>query len=88
MYCLSPERKPAPNTIIRLCLQKLRRGARAQSGLRPDRCHDLGASTFVMQSTDHISIVPGYDAFNISSEGVGDIVLNCNSIVRQSLNSV
>ena len=28
---------------------------------------------FVMQSTDHISIVPGYDAFNISSEGIGDI---------------
>ena len=43
---------------------------------------------FVMQSTDHISIVPGYDAFNISSEGVGDIAFVADSIVRQSLNSV
>jgi hypothetical protein len=30
---------------------------------------------FVMQSTDHISIVPGYDAFNISSEGIGDMAI-------------
>lgn len=43
---------------------------------------------FVTQSTDHISIVPGYDAFNISSEGVGDIAFVADSIVRQSLNSV
>ena len=43
---------------------------------------------FVTQSTDHISILPGYDAFNISSEGVGDIALVADSIVRQSLNSV
>ena len=43
---------------------------------------------FVTQSSDHISIVPGYDAFNISSEGVGDIALVADSIVRQSLNNV
>ena len=43
---------------------------------------------FVMQSTDHISINPGYDAFNISSEGVGDIALVVDSTVSQSLNSI
>jgi hypothetical protein len=43
---------------------------------------------FVMQSTDHISIIPGYDAFNISSEGVGDIALVVDSTVSQSLNSL
>ena len=42
----------------------------------------------VMQSTDHISIVPGYDAFNISSEGVGDIALVVDGIVSQSLSSI
>ncbi len=43
---------------------------------------------FVMQSTDHISIIPGYDAFNISSEGVGDIALVVDSTISQSLNSI
>ena len=43
---------------------------------------------FVMQSTDHISIIPGYDAFNISSDGVGDIALVVDSTVSQSLNSL
>lgn len=43
---------------------------------------------FVMQSTEHISIVPGYDAFNISSEGVGDVSLVMDSRIAQSLNSV
>jgi hypothetical protein len=33
----------------------------------------------VKQSTDHISIVPGYDAFNISSDGVGDLVSGAGS---------
>jgi hypothetical protein len=42
----------------------------------------------VMQSTDHISIVPGYDAFNISSEGIGDIALVVDGIVSQSLSSI
>ena len=42
---------------------------------------------FVMQSTDHISIISGYDAFNISSEGVGDIALVLDSTIRQTLNS-
>ena len=43
---------------------------------------------FVMQSTDHISIISGYDAFNISSEGIGDIALVVDSTVSQSLNSL
>ncbi len=43
---------------------------------------------FVMQSTDHISIIPGYDAFNISSEGIGDVALVVDSTVSQSLNSI
>ena len=43
---------------------------------------------FVMQSTDHISIVPGYDAFNISSEGVGDTALVLDAIISQSLSSI
>ena len=42
---------------------------------------------FVMQSTDHISIIPGYDAFNISSEGLRDIALVLDSTISQTLNS-
>jgi len=42
---------------------------------------------FVMQSTDHISIIPGYDAFNISSEGLGDIAVVVDTTVSESLNS-
>ncbi len=42
----------------------------------------------VKQSTDHISIVPGYDAFNISSDGVGDLVVVFDRTMSQSLNSV
>ena len=30
---------------------------------------------FIEQSTDHISIVPNYDEFNISSNGIGDVCL-------------
>ena len=43
---------------------------------------------FVMQSTDHISIVPGYDAFNISSEGIGDVTVVADTTLSQSLNSL
>jgi hypothetical protein len=43
---------------------------------------------FVMQSTDHISIVPGYDAFNISSEGIGDMAIVADITLSQSLNSI
>ena len=57
--------------------------------------YDLTAETtiraqlpLVMQSTDHISIVPGYDAFNISSEGLGDVAVVLDSTVAQSLNSI
>ena len=42
----------------------------------------------VKQSTDHISIIPGYDAFNISSDGVGDLAMVLDSTLKQSLNSV
>ena len=42
---------------------------------------------FVMQSTDHISIVPGYDAFNISSEGIGGMAIVADTTLSQSLNS-
>ncbi len=31
---------------------------------------------YIRQSTDHISSVPGYDTFEIESQGVGDIYLN------------
>ncbi len=31
------------------------------------------AVPYIKQSTDHISIVPGYSAFNIESSGIGDI---------------
>ncbi|MFT5483618.1 MAG: hypothetical protein ACI9GW_002276, partial [Halieaceae bacterium] len=30
---------------------------------------------YVKQQTDHISVVPGYDHFNISSKGLGDIIV-------------
>lgn len=43
---------------------------------------------FVMQSTDHISIVPGYAAFNISSEGIGDTALVMDGVIRQTLSSI
>ena len=39
---------------------------------------------FVMQSTDHISIVPGYDAFNISSDGVGDLALVLDAVFSRA----
>jgi hypothetical protein len=31
---------------------------------------------YIVQSTDHISLVPDYDEFNISSDGIGDITIN------------
>ena len=42
---------------------------------------------FVSQSTDHISIIPGYDAFNISSEGMGDVVFLADGTLAQNINS-
>jgi len=36
---------------------------------------------YIMQSTDHDSIVPGYDHFNISSRGIGDITVNYSALV-------
>lgn len=34
---------------------------------------------YIKQNTDHISIVPGYDHFNIASDGLGDITFNYQS---------
>lgn len=42
---------------------------------------------FIKQSTDHISIVPGYDEFNISSDGVGDVVALIDYQLSRSVNS-
>ena len=47
-----------------------------------------GQIPLVHQSTDHISIVPGYDEFNISSSGLGDIVFIADKIIARSPNSV
>jgi len=47
-----------------------------------------GQIPLVHQSTDHISIIPGYDEFNISSNGLGDIVFIADSIIARSQNSV
>lgn len=43
---------------------------------------------YIKQSTDHISIVPGYDAFNISSSGIGDVVLLGDYVMGRTVNSV
>jgi hypothetical protein len=42
---------------------------------------------FIEQSTDHISIVPNYDDFNISSDGVGDVVAMAEYSLGATLNS-
>jgi len=43
---------------------------------------------YVRQSSDHISIVPGYDDFNISSSGIGDTVVLADYVLDRSINSV
>ena len=43
------------------------------------------AIPYIKQSTDHISIVPGYSEFNISSGGVGDIALLANYRISKSI---
>jgi hypothetical protein len=43
------------------------------------------AIPYIRQSTDHISIVPGYSEFNISSDGIGDIALLGNYKFSQSI---
>ena len=47
-----------------------------------------GQIPLVHQSTDHISIIPGYDEFNISSNGLGDVVFIADRIISRSPNSV
>jgi hypothetical protein len=42
---------------------------------------------FVAQSTDHISVVPGYDAFTIESEGIGDVIVVADRRLAHSVNS-
>ncbi len=36
---------------------------------------------YIEQSTDHESIVPNYDEFNISSDGIGDITVNYSGLI-------
>lgn len=43
------------------------------------------AVPYIKQSTDHISVVPGYSQFTISSDGVGDISLIGNYRFSQSI---
>lgn len=38
---------------------------------------------YIVQSTDHISLVTGYDEFNISSDGIGDITVNFTSLLKK-----
>jgi hypothetical protein len=38
---------------------------------------------YIVQSTDHISLVPGYDDFNISSDGIGDITVNFTTLLQR-----
>jgi len=38
---------------------------------------------YIMQSTDHESIVSGYDQFNISSDGIGDITVNYAALLAR-----
>lgn len=38
---------------------------------------------YIRQSTDHQSIVAGYDTFRITSEGIGDISFNLNRIIKK-----
>lgn len=47
-----------------------------------------GQIPLVHQSTDHISIIPGYDEFNISSNGLGDVVLLADTVLSKTINSV
>ena len=42
---------------------------------------------FIKQSTDHVSIVPGYDEFNISSDGVGDVLAVVDYELSRTVNS-
>jgi hypothetical protein len=42
---------------------------------------------YIKQSSDHISIVPGYDEFNISSSGLGDIVTFADYTFLKTVNS-
>ena len=36
---------------------------------------------YVRQSTDHISVVPSYESFTITSDGVGDVSLSLTSLI-------
>jgi hypothetical protein len=43
------------------------------------------AVPYIKQSTDHISIVPGYSTFNISSDGIGDVAVLGNYRFSESI---
>jgi len=40
---------------------------------------------YIRQSTDHVSIIPGFDAFNISSSGLGDIAVVAHYRFNESI---
>lgn len=46
-----------------------------------------GQIPLVHQSTDHISVIPGYDEFNISSNGLGDVVFLADTVLSKTMNS-
>ncbi len=43
------------------------------------------SAKYIKQSTDHVSIVPGYSAFNISSSGIGDTTVMGNYRFAKSI---
>ena len=42
---------------------------------------------YIKQSTDHISIVPGFSAFTLNSSGIGDLTVNYSNIFMYSENN-
>lgn len=52
-------------------------------------CHLAVDLPFIKQSTDHISVVPGYDHFNITTQGLGDIGVSFRDLLfKQSHHSL
>jgi hypothetical protein len=42
------------------------------------------AVPYIRQSTDHISVVPGYSSFNIMSDGIGDVAMTFSHRPRET----
>lgn len=51
-----------------------------------ERWHGSLALPYIQQETDHISIVPGYDEFLITSQGIGDVSFNAGYLLAQQDN--